>query len=125
MSLSTLLYAGVLVRLALFAVAWLSTGYWFYADSAARGSSLPALWGVGAVLFWPIGIYYLVSVRRARERARPVAQRERIAWLFAVSSLGATVAGTAIAPPDPLSETAFTLFLFVALVPLTYYYLRR
>ncbi|MBX0294344.1 hypothetical protein [Haloarcula nitratireducens] len=125
MSLSALFYAGFLARLALFAVAWLSIGYWFYADSAARGSSFPALWGVGSVLFWPSAVYYLVSVRRSRERARPVARRERVAWMFAVSSLGAAVAGTTVTPPDPLSGTAFTLFLFVALFPLTYGYLQR
>ncbi|WP_135303032.1 hypothetical protein [Haloarcula amylovorans] len=125
MSLPTLFYVEYLTRLALFVVAWISIGYWFYADSAARGSSLPIFWSIVSVFFWPLALYYLAGFRRSHERARPTTQRERLAWIFAVSSLVAVVVGMTVTPPDPFSQGVVSWLLFAALVPLAYSYRRR
>lgn len=114
---------GLLV--ALFTVAWVSTGYWVSCDAAARGSSSPRLWGVFSALCWPIAVYYLVRVRRAQERIRPSSRREQVAQNLSLSAVGATVVGAVIAPPDPVSQATISALGFAIALPVTRYALRR
>lgn len=113
------------VLFGLFAVAWVSTGYWVACDAAARGSPSPRLWGLASALCWPLAVYYLVRVRRTRERIRPSSRREQVAQTLCLSAVGATVVGTVIAPPDPVSQATASTLGFALALPVTRYALRR
>ncbi|WP_254274299.1 hypothetical protein [Haloarcula marina] len=110
-----------LTALALFVVAWVAVGYAFYADASARGTRWPLFWSVVSVLFLPAAAYYLVSVRRRRTRSSPVTRTERAARVVGVASIGATVVGSVLAPPDPLSAAVLTLGAFAVLLPTVYF----
>lgn len=120
MSPSPLVYFNHVLRLGLFVVTWVSVGYWLYADSAARGRSFPVVWSL-SVLFWPLGVYYFVSVRRSTDRERPPTGLERLALLLAVSSIVAIVVGTLATPPDLVPNGTGSLLLFGLLLPITSY----
>jgi len=87
-------------RLALFVIAWTGVGYWIYADATARGSGAPGLWSVATLLFWPVGLYYLV--------------RARVAGLVGASATVAAVVGSVATPPDPFSGAGTSWLVFVA-----------
>jgi hypothetical protein len=117
---SPVVYFNHVLRLGLFVVTWVSLGYWLYADSAARRSSLPGVWSL-SVLFWPIGVYYFVSVRRSNDREHPPTGLERLALMLAVSSIVAIVVGPLATPPDLVPNGTGSILLFGLLVPITSY----
>jgi hypothetical protein len=109
----------------LFAVAWVSIGYWISCDAAARGSSSPHLWGFSSALCWPIAVYYLVRVRRAQERIQPSSRHGQVAQTLCLSAVGAAVVGTVITPPDPVSQATASTLGFAIALPVTHYTLRH
>lgn len=117
----TSVYVSYLASLLLFAVAWLSVGYAVARGAAARGSSVPRIWGLLSVLFLPVGVYYLAWYSRRHARHRPPTRAERIAWVFALSSVVATSLGAIVAPPDPLSQGASAVAAFALVFPAAYY----
>ncbi len=109
-------YLEYYLMLVLFAVGWVSLGYWIYADATARGSSSALFWAIGTVVFLPIGVYYLLFYRRSHERAVPQTRRERIAEILAVGGIVTTVASAMLTPPDPLTQLQFMPVAFVVTV---------
>ena len=101
-------------RLALFVLAWTGVGYWIHADATARGSGAPGLWSVATLLFWPVGLYYLVRARRSRARETPLSPRARVAGLVGASATVAAVVGSVATPPDPFSGAGTSWLVFVA-----------
>lgn len=104
---------GYTARLALFVLAWTGVGSWIYADATARGSGAPGLWSVATLLFWPVGLYYLVRARRSRGRETSLSRRARAAGLVGASATVGAVVGSVATPPDPLSGAGVSWLLFV------------
>jgi hypothetical protein len=97
------------LRLALFVVVWVSLIYWMHSDATARGGSRSSalFWGIGTVVFIPIGAYYLLSYRRSHERDIPQTRYERATGILAVSGIVASIASVLLTPPDPLTQLQF------------------
>ncbi len=121
MSQSTFVYLDYYVLLALFIIAWLSGGYWLYVDSKARGSSYPLLWATSWVVFWPIGVYYLIYFYRESDRENPPSRKEHVAAMFAGSSIFATSLGLISASSVPISRAGTAVLTFVVAIPIMYY----
>ena len=76
-------------------------------DADARGSSVPTVWGVGSVVAWPAGLFYLLVYARRRERSRPMERGERAAVTVVLAGLVAFVVAAAVGPPDPFTGFAW------------------
>lgn len=97
-----------------------SFSYWIRLDSTARGSSSPLLWAILGPIFWPAALYYLLVVRPSNERRYPPTRWQGLAGMFAVTSFGANVLVSILAPPDPFTQILYTPVCFVVLLLLTY-----
>jgi 4-amino-4-deoxy-L-arabinose transferase-like glycosyltransferase len=109
------------VLLALFIVAWTTGGYWLYVDSKARGSSYPSLWAISWIVFWPIGVYYLIYFYRGSSRESPPSRTEHIAAVFAASSLIATSIGLIPASTVEITRAGTAVLTFAVVIPVMYY----
>lgn len=96
----------------------LSFAGWVYLDARAHGrtGADAGFWAVAA-LFGPMALVYLLLVRpRAGPREHPPTRRERVALVVALATVGASVLGATLSPPDPLTQLLFLpAFLLVTL----------
>lgn len=82
-------------------------------------------WGGTSVLFFPIGLHYLLVYRRANERVQPPNRRDRLAQMFAATSGIAIIVATVLAPPVPYRQTIYWVVAFAATLPVAYALLYR
>ena len=113
-------YVDHYVMLGLFVVIWTSIGYWVHADASARGIRMPiVLAGLSAFLL-PMTAYYLLWMRRSRDRSRPVTRRTRLAAGLAIGAVVAVIAGSAFPLPSVASRGVSALLVFVVAFPVAY-----
>ncbi len=110
--------AGTLAVLAtlLPVVALVGVAVWVYEDAHARDSRSPLLLaGATAVVpFFLLGYLSWLALGRFGGRSSSPAGRERVAGTLGFGTLLAYLIGTLIAPPDPITQSAYAL---AALVP--------
>ena len=125
MTVPPAVYLEYYLMVALFAVVWVSLGYWIYADATARGSSSALSWAFGTMVFIPTGVYYHLFYRRSHERDVPQTRRERVAGILAVSGIVTTVASAMLTPPDSLTQLQFMPAAFAVTVLVLFLFERR
>ncbi len=102
-----------------------SFSYWLRWDATARGSSSSLYWAILGPIVWPVALYYLLVVRPSNERRYPPTRRQGLAGIVSISSIGAMVLGSILAPPDPFTQVLYTPACFVILLLLTYFLIYR
>ena len=123
MSQSPLVDLNYYALLVMFFITWISGGYWLYVDSKTRGSSYSVFWALSWILFWPIGVCYLIRIRQEHNRQHPPSRRENISAVIAGSSILATAIGVSLSSSVSISQAGTVIICFGILIPTMYYIL--
>ena len=93
-------------------------------DARARDSDQPGTWALAVVVALPLALpYYAYSVsltQRLGARATPPDHIDRLLATWANGCLGAILAGSVLAPPDPFSQLRAVWLALVVSLPVSY-----
>ncbi|MFC3957679.1 hypothetical protein [Halovivax cerinus] len=99
-----------LFSMALFAASAILLAWWIYIDATQRGADPAWLWAVATVALPVVALAYLVHRRRLPGRTAPMDRTERlVGTMFVASSAGILASG--LAPPDPITQSVYSLVL--------------
>jgi|GEM_PF-326931 len=98
-------------------VTMLSVGLWIARDASARGSDQPWIWALVCVTT-PVGLPYYFYLRffgdGINSDRSPVTGRDRWIRVFGIAGLVALLVGSAVAPPDPVTQIRYVAGTYVA-----------
>lgn len=118
MSVVQLLYYGYAIT---FLSVWVAAGYWIYTDATVRDLESPILWAIASVVFFPIGIYYLISNPLSTTTNNTPTTEQNRRKIFAISGILGFIISAILAPPDFITQWFYWIAIFAVLFPAIVY----
>jgi len=101
----------------------LGVAYWIHRDATLRENGAASWWAIGTILLFPIvPTLYLLSLWWADPRAEMPTRTDRRVAALVLGAVAAVLGSSLVAPPDPFSNTLYTIGLSVVTFPLAYLY---